>query len=70
MIAEIRGAQLLAGYRGQPALDAEALADTLSRLSVLIANHADRVAEIDINPLFVRPQGRGVVAADALVVLK
>ena len=70
MIAEIRGAQLLAGYRGQPSLDAEALADTLSRLSVLIANHADRVAEIDINPLFVRPQGRGVVAADALVVLK
>ncbi|MDB5904396.1 MAG: hypothetical protein JWM26_3274, partial [Betaproteobacteria bacterium] len=31
---------------------------------------ADRIAEIDVNPLFVRPVGGGVVAADALVVLK
>jgi hypothetical protein len=26
------------------------------------------LAELDINPLFVRPAGRGVAAADALVV--
>jgi len=70
MIAEIKGVALFSGYRGQPALDSEALADTLSRLSLLIADHADRIAEIDVNPLFVRPAGRGVVAADALVVLR
>ena len=70
MIGEIKGAALLKGFRGQPALDIEALADTLSRLSLLIADHADRIAEIDINPLFVRAAGQGVVAADALVVLK
>ena len=70
MILEIKGAALLAGYRGSAALDTEALAEALSRLSFLIADHADRIAEIDVNPLFVRPRGQGVVAADALVVLK
>lgn len=70
MILEIKSAQLLRGYRGKPALDVEALADALSRLSLLAVDHADAIAEIDINPLFVRPAGQGVVAADALVVLR
>jgi acyl-CoA synthetase (NDP forming) len=70
MINEIKGAALLNGFRGQPALDVDALAATLSRLSLLIADHADRIAEIDVNPVFVRAAGQGVMAADALVVLK
>jgi len=70
MLDAIKGSALLHGYRGQPALDVDALADTLARLSLLAADHAGRIAEIDINPLFVRPAGQGVVAADALVVLK
>jgi acyl-CoA synthetase (NDP forming) len=68
MIAEIKGAALLDGYRGRPPLDVAALADTLARVSLLIADHADRIAEIDVNPLFVREQG--VLAADALFVLR
>jgi len=68
MINEVKGAALLNGYRGRPALDVAALADTLARLSLLATDHADRIAEIDINPLFVRENG--VVAADALIVLK
>lgn len=70
MIGEIRSAALLTGYRGQPALDVDALAEALSRLSRLMADHAERIAEIDVNPMFVRPAGQGVVAADALIVLK
>ncbi|MDA8108220.1 MAG: acetate--CoA ligase family protein [Betaproteobacteria bacterium] len=69
MIGEIRAARILHGYRGQREADVDALADTLSRLSHLLADHADAIAEVDINPLFVRPRGEGVVAADALVVL-
>jgi acyl-CoA synthetase (NDP forming) len=68
MINEVKGAALLNGYRGRPALDVAALAGTLARLSLLAADHADRIAEIDVNPLFVRENG--VVAADALIVLK
>jgi len=70
MIAEIRLAPLFRGYRGRPPLDVDALADALSRLSWLIHDHADRIAEIDVNPVFVRPAGKALVAADALVVLK
>ena len=70
MIAQTRIAKLLNGYRGGPALDADVLAETLVRISLLAADHAGRIAEIDVNPLFVRPAGQGVVAADALVVLR
>jgi len=70
MIAEIRLAPLFHGYRGRPPLDVEALAATLSRLSWLIADHAGRIAEVDVNPVFVREAGKGVVAADALIVTK
>lgn len=69
MILQLRSAPLLTGYRGKPALDIDALADVLSRLSWLMVDHADVISEIDINPLFVRSQGKGVVAADALVVV-
>ena len=68
MIAGIKAAALLTGYRGSAPLAIDALADTLSRVSLLAADHADRIAEIDINPLFVNTTG--VVAADALIVLK
>ena len=70
MIHEIKGVKLLQGYRGRSPCDIPALADAISRLSLLITDHIDRIAEIDINPLFVCAAGQGVVAADALVVLK
>ena len=68
MIAEIKTAKLLTGYRGSAPLAIEALADVLARVSLLVTDHAEHIAEIDINPLFVNADG--VVAADALIVLK
>ena len=68
MIGKIKGAVLLRGYRGAPPSDIEALAEAIARLSWLAFDHADRIDEIDINPLFVRQQGQGVVAADCLIV--
>ncbi len=67
MLAELRGAKILDGYRGAPPADVDALARALVNLSWLISDHRDRITEIDVNPLFVRAQGHGVVAADALV---
>jgi acetyltransferase len=69
MLGELKGAKILEGYRGAPAGDVDALAQAIVNLSCLISDHRDRIDEIDVNPLFVRPRGQGVVAADALVVL-
>ncbi|MBI5720859.1 MAG: acetate--CoA ligase family protein [Burkholderiales bacterium] len=68
MIAEVKGRVLLAGVRGQPAADEEALAQAITALSVYAAAHAEAIESIDINPLVVLPKGRGVLALDALIV--
>jgi acetyltransferase len=70
MIAEVKGARLLQGFRGRPAADLEALADTLVRVSYLAMHLEGHLAELDINPLMVLPSGQGVKAVDALVVLR
>jgi acetyltransferase len=70
MIAEVKGARLLQGFRGRPAADLEALAETLVRVSYLAVHIEGHLAELDINPLMVLPSGRGVKAVDALVVLR
>jgi acetate---CoA ligase (ADP-forming) len=70
MIDELKGSKILEGYRGAPPADVEALARAIQNISWLIVDHSERIHEIDINPLFVRAQGQGVIAADALVVLK
>ena len=60
---------ILTGYRGQPALDVEALSVVIARLSTLAWMARDRVREIEVNPLIVLPVGEGVRALDALVCL-
>jgi acetate---CoA ligase (ADP-forming) len=67
MIRELRSAALFGTSRGRVELDLDALADAIARVSVLAAQE-ERIVELDINPLFVRPRGKGVVAGDALVV--
>ncbi len=63
----LRVMRLLQGYRGRPPGDIEALVDAVDAMAGFCANHAATLAELDINPLIVRPQGCGVVAADALI---
>ncbi len=70
MLGELRSRAIFGGVRGRPALDVDALALTLVRVSELAWTLRERLSELDINPLLVRPQGRGVIAADALVVLR
>ena len=70
MVAEVKGAKLLRGFRGQPPADIDALADTLVRVSHLAVQLEGQLAELDINPLMVLPAGQGVKAVDALMVLQ
>jgi len=67
MIAELRGAAILDGARGQPPGDLDALAAALSRLSLFAAAKRGEFTSIDINPLLVRPRGEGAAALDALI---
>ena len=68
MIDELRGRALFDGARGAPPADIEALAETLSRLSVFAAAEADSLESVDINPFVVFKTGKGGVALDALIV--
>jgi succinyl-CoA synthetase beta subunit len=56
---------LLDGVRGAPPADVNALARTLSRLSLLAQDLGDLIGALDANPVIVGP--RGCVAVDALV---
>src|SRR4030095_13859676 len=70
MVAEVKGAKLLRGFRVKPPADVDALADALVRVSHLGVQLEGRLAELDINPLMVLPAGQGVKAVDALLVLR
>jgi succinyl-CoA synthetase beta subunit len=68
MIEEVKGLATIRGYRGMVRGDTEALARTVAAVSQLAAVEPT-VAEAEINPLLVRPEGQGVVAVDGLIVL-
>ncbi len=68
MIGETRAMTVLGGVRGRPAGDLDAVVDAVMRLQTLALEVGDSIAELDVNPLLVRPRGSGVVAVDALVV--
>lgn len=70
MIAELKGARLFDGYRGSPMTDKLALARLLVEVSRMAMALQERIGEIDINPVFVGSIGNGVIAADALIVLR
>lgn len=67
MIEEIKGYPVLAGARGRPPADLDALVDAIARLSAMAVDLQGELAELDINPLFVMEKGQGVMAADALI---
>jgi acyl-CoA synthetase (NDP forming) len=69
MLAEIKGAKLLQGYRGQPLGDVDALVEAVVAFGRFVAATDGRFSAIDVNPLIVRPKGQGVVVADALMVV-
>ena len=70
LLGQLKGAALLDGVRGEPAADRAALARLMVALSHFAADHADRIAEVDLNPVIVHPAGEGVTIVDALIVKK
>jgi acetyltransferase len=70
MLAELKAAPLLSGFRGAAKADIAALSQLISQISALAAALREQIAEIEINPVLVHPEGQGVTIVDALVVPK
>jgi len=68
MIESLRGVALLQGVRGQEPVDIDAIADAVSRLSLLATQNESDIESIEINPL--RAMASGVISLDALILAK
>lgn len=68
MLKSLKAFAVLDGARGRPRADLDAAARAVAALSRFAAAHADTIAEIDINPLLLRVEGKGAVALDALLI--
>jgi acetyltransferase len=69
MIQTIKAYSILKGIRGAPPCDIDAIKDCILRLSQMVTEHPE-IAELDINPLIVYPQGEGCVVADSRILLR
>ena len=65
-LRQLKGAALLGAFRGAPARDLQAVAQAVRRLGDFVLTYPE-IAEIDINPLVVYPEGEGALALDALI---
>ena len=68
MLHRLKGVRLLNGFRGAAAVDVNRLAQVICRLSEFAADQADRLAELDVNPLICSADR--IVAVDALIALR
>jgi acetyl coenzyme A synthetase (ADP forming)-like protein len=69
MVRGIRGYRLFEGYRGHPAADVAALENLLLRISRLV-EEVPEINELDLNPVFALPPGKGCQIVDARIGLK
>ncbi len=69
MISETRSYPLLLGVRGEKMKDVDAIADTIIRVGSLL-HQSPGITDIEINPLVVFDQGKGVKAVDVRILLK
>jgi len=68
LIHRLKASDVFGSYRGMPPADTGALADLMVKLSQFAFDHADDVAEVDLNPVIVHGKGDGVTVVDALIV--
>ncbi len=65
-LARLKVAKLIDGFRGR-AGDREAVIDAVASIAAFAEVHADRLVDLEVNPLLVLPAGKGAVAVDALM---
>lgn len=70
MFPEIKAFPILQGTRGEKRRDQEALSQVISRLSQMVSDLQDEIAETDANPIMLYEEGRGLKVVDARIILK
>lgn len=70
LLGSLTGEALLHGFRGAPPADVDALCTMIADLSRYVARAGDQLIALDVNPVIVLPEGQGVVAVDALAVVR
>lgn len=70
MLGEVRALRALAGFRGAPPADVPKLVEAVAAVGRLGLVLGERLVSLDVNPLVVRPRGRGALAIDLLVAVK
>jgi acyl-CoA synthetase (NDP forming) len=68
-LGQLKCSPLLNGYRGTPPADLNAAADVILIIAGMVEDDPSAIIELDINPLMLLEEGRGVVAADSLICL-
>jgi acetyl-CoA synthetase len=66
-LAGLKCAPLLQGFRGRAPADLPALTELILSVARYAGANLDSLVELDVNPVIVRPSGRGAVAVDALI---
>ena len=66
-LGRLKAAPLLTGFRGRLVADVPALVQTALSCARYARDNLERLAELDLNPVIVRPRGQGAVAVDALI---
>ena len=66
-LSGLRCAPMLAGWRGRKPADVEAAVAAIRGVARFAETNFDRIEEVEINPLGIRPQGQGAIALDALI---
>jgi len=69
-LSQLRVSELLKGFRGKPPGDIQAAVNAIESVVAYAEAHRESIVELDVNPLFVLPDGQGVVAVDALIRMK
>ena len=70
LLAGLKSAPLFAGYRGKSKADINAAVDAIMAIQQYAVSESGRLLELEVNPLLLCAEGKGVFAADALIVLQ
>jgi len=66
-LGRLQCAPLFHGFRGRPKADLNAATDAILAVAGMVEEDPSSIVELDINPMMLLVEGRGVVAADALI---